>query len=92
MKDQHEKLSLDLGGSVEAPSVSTFRISGELMSLAQELGVDEDVQVMVMGPDGQILLSKYARCSSVGFIRHRKKGNPPWVEHTHKIKLLDEEG
>lgn len=91
MKDQQKALSLELGGDVEPPSASTFRISGEMISLAHELEVDADVQVLVMDADGQILISKYARCSSVGFIRHRKKGNPPWVERTHKVKLLDEE-
>lgn len=87
MSIQESQLTLDVGLRSEPPLGSTFRLSGELSSLTQELRIDDLVQVLIMGADGEVVLSSYARCSGVGFVKHRPNNGPEWVERAHKIKL-----
>ncbi len=86
---ERAQLTLDVGLEKEPPAGSTFRLQGEISSLERELRIDDVVQVLVMGIDGEILLSKYACCVGVSFIKHRPENGPDWVERAHKLKIVD---
>lgn len=70
------------------PEVSTFTVSGELAMSALERYAEDELVVQIVDPDGGIVVAKAAAfVSQIGFVTHRKKGERPWVERRHKVKI-----
>jgi hypothetical protein len=86
-----ETLSLDVGSKLEAPDVSSFKVRGAIDSLHRELYADDDVQVIILGADGEVIVSCYGVVRGVGFKKHVPAKSRPFVERIHTIALTQGE-
>lgn len=92
-RDSHqeqEELSYEVGLERRGvkPSIASFKLRGPVMSYRRELGVDDDVQVIVTDADGEIILSSLGVCRGVHFKKHPgTERRPSFVERIHTIAL-----
>jgi hypothetical protein len=74
----------------EWPELSTFKISGALMSQGAERYEEDKLIVQLIDPaTGEIVAKSEAHVAGIGFDKHRPKGQRPWIERQHKVKLGD---
>lgn len=79
------QLSLDVGGGI-TPLAASFKVGGKLV-VADELKRGEEVTVTIANADGVVIAAGAGYVRGIGFVTHRPKDAPDWVERVHSIKL-----
>lgn len=71
-----------------APELSSFAVSGGIVTTTyQSLAEDEVVVQLIDKATGALIAKAAGYVSSIGFQTHRKKGERPWIERKHRIKI-----
>lgn len=87
---QEQELSYEVGleRRGQSPSVASFKLRGPIMSFRRELGVDDDVHVVVTDADGEVILSTLGVVRGIHFKKHKgTERRPSFVERIHSIAL-----
>ncbi len=81
------QLTFDVGGEHAVPASSSFRVSGSLLSVRNELMKGAEVKVVIWNEDGQVVAEGEGVVRGVAFHEHHPNNGPSWTERKHSIKL-----